>query len=62
VWLKVGPLSNQLFDHNPEAHVLNDAHNTMMKALDQGDAAGVRRAIERDLFVAGQFLRKRCTG
>lgn len=62
VWLKVGPLSNQLFDHNPEARVLNDAHNTMMKALDQGDAAGVRRAIERDLFVAGQFLRKRCTG
>ena len=62
VWLKVGPLSNQLFDNNPEAHVLNDAHNTMMKALDQGDAAGVRRAIERDLFVAGQFLRARCIG
>ena len=26
VWLKVGPLSNQLFDDNPESGVLNDAH------------------------------------
>lgn len=60
VWLKVGPLSNQLFDNNPDAGVLNDAHSDMMRALDQGDAAGVRRAIERDLFVAGQFLRARC--
>lgn len=62
VWLKVGPLSNQLFDNNPEASVLNDAHTDMLKALDAGDAAGVRRAIERDLFVAGQFLRSRCNG
>ena len=60
VWLKVGPLSNQLFDDNPDAHVLNDAHTDMLQALDKGDAAGVRRAIERDLFVAGQFLRSRC--
>lgn len=62
VWLKVGPLSNQLFDNNPDAGVLNDAHTDMLKALDMGDAAGVRRAIERDLFVAGQFLRSRCNG
>ncbi|TXH90292.1 MAG: GntR family transcriptional regulator [Rhodoferax sp.] len=62
VWLKVGPLSNQLFDNNPNAGVLNDAHTDMLKALDQGDASGVRRAIERDLFVAGQFLRSRCNG
>jgi hypothetical protein len=31
-----------------------------MCALDAGDAAAARRAIERDLFVAGQFLRKCC--
>lgn len=62
VWLKVGPLSNQLFDNNPNAGVLNDAHTDMLKALDLGDASGVRRAIERDLFVAGQFLRSRCNG
>jgi DNA-binding GntR family transcriptional regulator len=59
VWLKVGPLSNQLFDDPSAAHVLNDAHDDLMRALDAGDAAAARRAIERDLFVAGQFLRPR---
>jgi len=62
VWLKVGPLSNQLFDDPAAAGVLNDAHEDLLRALDAGDAAAARRAIERDLFVAGQFLRKRCSG
>jgi DNA-binding GntR family transcriptional regulator len=61
VWLKVGPLSNQLFDDNEGAGVLNDAHEDLMIALDRKDASAARRAIERDLFVAGQFLRKHCT-
>jgi DNA-binding GntR family transcriptional regulator len=60
VWLKVGPLSNQLFDDNAALSVLNDAHDDLMKALDVGDAAAARRALERDLFVAGQFLRRAC--
>ena len=60
VWLKVGPLSNQLFDDNAALGVLNDAHEDLMDALDAGDAAGARRALERDLFVAGQFLRRVC--
>ena len=60
VWLKVGPLSNQLFDDPAAAAVMNDAHDDLMRALDRGDAAGARRAIERDLFVAGQFLRACC--
>jgi hypothetical protein len=30
-----------------------------MRALQRRDSAAVRRAIERDLFVAGQFLRAR---
>jgi len=61
VWLKVGPLSNQLFEDPAAPAVLNEAHTDALRALDAGDAAGVRRAIERDLFVAGQFLRRRCT-
>ncbi len=61
VWLKVGPLSNQLFDDASAPKVLNDAHEDVMLALHAGDAGAVRRAIERDLFVAGQFLRQRCT-
>ena len=61
VWLKVGPLSNQLFDDPAAAGVLNDGHEDLLRALDADDAVA-RRAIERDLFVARQFLRKRCSG
>jgi DNA-binding GntR family transcriptional regulator len=61
VWLKVGPLSNRLFDDNSALGVLNHAHDDVMQALDAGDAAAVRRAIERDLFVAAQFLRRACS-
>jgi hypothetical protein len=31
-----------------------------MRALHRRDSTGVRRAIERDLFVAAQFLRPFC--
>ena len=61
VWLKVGPLSNRLFEHATALIVLNRAHEEVLLALAQRDSAGVRRAIERDLFVAGQFLRQACT-
>jgi DNA-binding GntR family transcriptional regulator len=60
VWLRVGPLSNQLFEDAAAPAVLNDAHEDLMRALDARDSAAARRAIERDLFVAGQFLRRRC--
>lgn len=59
LWLKAGPISNQLFDTPASAPVLNDAHEDVMKALKRGDTAGVRRAVEKDIFVAGQFLRAR---
>jgi DNA-binding GntR family transcriptional regulator len=60
VWLKVGPLSNRLFEAEGAHGVLNDAHGEVMAALQRRDSAGVRRAIEKDLFVAGQFLRTFC--
>jgi DNA-binding GntR family transcriptional regulator len=60
VWLRIGPLSNRLFDAAAAPAVLNDAHADLMRALDAGDSAAARRAIERDLYVAGQFLRLRC--
>jgi DNA-binding GntR family transcriptional regulator len=62
VWLKVGPLSNRLFDHAQAVPVLNDAHDDLLAALAQRDGAAARRAIERDLFVAAQFLRLACRG
>lgn len=60
VWLKVGPLSNRLFDDPQALPVLNDAHDDALDALKRRDGAAVRRAVERDLFVAGQFLRRVC--
>ncbi len=62
LWLKVGPLSNQLFDHADALPVLNNAHDDVLLALVRRDSSAVRRAIERDLFVAGQFLRQACRG
>lgn len=59
LWLKAGPISNQLFETPDAAAVLNDAHEDLMKALGRHDSAGVRRAVEKDIFVAGQFLRRR---
>ena len=59
LWLKAGPVSNRLFDTPEASAVLNAAHEDLMKALDRGDPAGVRRAVEKDIFVAGQFLRER---
>ena len=57
LWLKAGPISNQLFDTPEPLACLNDAHTDVMRALEQRDSAAVRRAIARDIFVAGQFLR-----
>jgi DNA-binding GntR family transcriptional regulator len=60
VWLKVGPISNRLFDEPGAVPRLNDAHEDAVAALFRRDGAAVRRAIERDLFFAGQTLRGRC--
>jgi DNA-binding GntR family transcriptional regulator len=62
LWLKAGPISNQLFDAPDAAAVLNDAHADLVKSLARRDSAGVRRAVEKDIFVAGQFLRRRIKG
>jgi DNA-binding GntR family transcriptional regulator len=59
LWLKAGPISNQLFDTPEATAVLNDAHEDLMKALESRDSAAARRAVEKDIFVAGQFLRRR---
>jgi DNA-binding GntR family transcriptional regulator len=58
LWLKAGPISNQLFDTPQASAVLNDAHTEVIKALTLQDSAAVRRAVEKDIFVAGQFLRR----
>jgi DNA-binding GntR family transcriptional regulator len=60
VWLKVGPISNQLFEDARFSLKLNDAHEDVMSALRQRDGAAVRRAIEQDMFYAGQYLKSVC--
>ena len=60
VWLKVGPISNQLFEDARFALKLNDAHEDVMAALQQRNGAAVRRAIEQDMFYAGQYLKQVC--
>ena len=58
LWLKAGPISNQLFETPEASAVLNDAHEELLAALSRHDHAGARRAVEKDIFVAGQFLTK----
>lgn len=60
IWLKVGPISNQLFEDGRFALKLNDAHEDVLAALKQRDGARVRRAIEQDMFYAGQHLKSAC--
>lgn len=61
VWLHVGPLSNRLADEADVWSRMNDAHRDLLDAVERGDPAAVRRALERDLFTAGQYLRTCCT-
>ncbi|ASL42270.1 HTH-type transcriptional regulator McbR [Burkholderia sp. AD24] len=60
VWLQVGPISNLLFGDAHFAGTLNDAHDELLSAATARDAAGVRRAIERDLSHAAICLREQC--
>lgn len=60
VWLQVGPISNLLFGDAHFAGTLNDAHDELLNAATARDAAGVRRAIERDLNHAALCLREQC--
>ena len=57
LWLKAGPISNQLFETEAAYPVLNQAHQELIFALKNTDSQGVRRAIEKDIFVASQFVR-----
>lgn len=57
LWLKAGPISNQLFDTDAAYPVLNQAHQEIVLALKNKDSQGVRRAVEKDIFVASQLLR-----
>lgn len=57
LWLKAGPVSNHLFESQAAYPLLNQAHQELMLALKNKDSDSVRRAIEKDIFVASQLVR-----
>ena len=57
MWLKVGPLSNRLFDAADAFSALNHTHADVLAALAPRDGAAAGHAGERAPFVAGQYLR-----
>jgi DNA-binding GntR family transcriptional regulator len=61
VWLKIGPLSNGLFDDASSIPHLNDAHEKLLAGIRQKNPKAVRHALEEDLYYAGSFLRRLCS-
>lgn len=60
VWLHIGPLSTRLIMDRHVWDSMNDSHEDLLGALHREDAGAARRAIERDIFNAGQYLRTQC--
>lgn len=60
VWLYVGPVSNRLTGADDVWSRMNDAHEDLLAAIERGDGTAARRALERDLFSAGQYLKTFC--
>ena len=58
LWLKAGPVSNQLFGAGNAWQGLNQAHEDLMRALWARNPQAARHAVERDVFFAGQILRE----
>ncbi|KQP35878.1 hypothetical protein ASF44_17975 [Pseudorhodoferax sp. Leaf274] len=59
LWLKAGPVASRLLEVPHAAAALEDAHEATLAALARHDPVGVRLAVERDLFIASQFIRRR---
>lgn len=56
LWLQVGPFFNHLFTEADLSLRLNDFHGDALQALEAGNSAAVRQAIEQDLSFFGRFL------
>jgi len=56
LWLQVGPFFNRLFTEADLSLRLNDFHEDCLAAIQRGEPAGARAAIEADLTYSGQFL------
>lgn len=56
LWLQVGPFFNRLFTEADLSLRLNDFHEDCLAAIERGEPAGARAAIEADLSYFGKFL------
>lgn len=56
LWLQVGPFFNRLFSEDDLAQRLNDFHEDAFTALEAGDGAAARKAMEQDLIYFADFL------
>lgn len=56
LWLQIGPFFNRLFTGADLSLRLNDFHEDAFVAIEAGDAAGARRAMEQDLSYFARFL------
>jgi DNA-binding GntR family transcriptional regulator len=57
LWLRAGPFIS-LAQKSPGIRFDGRHHVDLMRALERRDASAARRAVERDIAMAGQYLRK----
>ncbi|CAD5107134.1 GntR family transcriptional regulator [Zestomonas carbonaria] len=56
LWLQVGPFFNRLFSEADLSLRLNQFHGDVLDALERGDGAAARQALEQDLKYFGHYL------
>ena len=56
LWLQIGPFFNRLFTGADLSLRLNDFHEEAFAAIEAGDAAAARKAMEQDLIYFARFL------
>ena len=56
LWLQIGPFFNRLFTGADLSLRLNDFHEEAFSAIEAGDAAAARKAMEQDLIYFARFL------
>ena len=54
LWMRVGPLLNDLYPHAPPTYAGRHQHEAILDALERGDAGALRESIRQDLLEGGR--------
>jgi DNA-binding GntR family transcriptional regulator len=54
LWMRVGPLLNDLYPHAPPTYAGRHQHEAILEALERGDAGALRESIRQDLLEGGR--------